>query len=123
MLKLSKTQEKLACQKKIGPSVIKGAEQSGKTAVAISRMIYLLENDCQAHDRVLFVCTNEVKRQKELASVKSGADERNKKRYYAFKRKYSMISKLNEATNNILKVIDSLSNNYEVSSERVKVKS
>ena len=67
--------------------------------------------------------TNEVKRQKELASVKSGADERNKKRYYAFKRKYSMISKLNEATNNILKVIDSLSNNYEVSSERVKVKS
>jgi len=63
MLKLSKMQEKLACQKKIGPSVIKGAAQSGKTAIAVSRMLYLLEHDCKAYDKVLFVCTNEAKRQ------------------------------------------------------------
>lgn len=63
MLKLNKIQEKLAYQKKIGPSVIKGVAQSGKTAVAMSRMIYLLENECQANDKVLFVSTNEVKKQ------------------------------------------------------------
>lgn len=63
MFKLSKTQEKLAYQKKIGPSVIKGGAKSGKTAVAVSRMIYLLEHDCQANNKVLFVCTNEAKKQ------------------------------------------------------------
>lgn len=63
MLKLNKIQEKLAYQKKIGPSVIKGVAQSGKTAVAMSRMIYLLENECQTNDKVLFISTNEVKKQ------------------------------------------------------------
>lgn len=63
MLKLNKIQEKLAYQKKIGPSVIKGVAQSGKTIVAINRMIHLLENECQVNDKVLFICINEAKKQ------------------------------------------------------------
>ena len=66
--------------------------------------------------------SNEVKRQKELKKEQSGLDEKYKKRYYAFKRKYDMISKLNGATNNILNSIDSLNNTYEVEESKVKVK-
>lgn len=77
MLKLNKIQEKLAYQKKIGPSVIKGVTQSGKTAVAISRMIYLLEHHCQANDKVLFVCTNEVKSQEITNHLKKYYDMQN----------------------------------------------
>lgn len=64
MLKLSKTQEKLAYQKNVGISVIKGMAQTGKTAVAMSRMIYLLEHACHAGERVLFICLDEIKREK-----------------------------------------------------------
>lgn len=66
--------------------------------------------------------SNEVKRQEKLKKEKSGIDEKHKKRYYAFKRKYDMISKLNEATNNILNSIDSLTISYEEENSRVKVK-
>ena len=68
----------------------------------------------------------EVESRKELANIKSGLsglDEKNKKRYYAFKKKYSMISKLNDATNNILRVIESLENQDIKEDIRVKVKS
>ena len=67
--------------------------------------------------------TNEVKRQKELAHVKSGLDEKNKRRYYAFKKKYSMISKLNDATNNILRVIENLEKQDSIENVMIKVKS
>ena len=66
--------------------------------------------------------SNEVKRQEKLKKEKSGIDEKHKKRYYAFKRKYDMISKLNEATNNILNSIDSLTVSYEEENSRVMVK-
>ena len=59
MLKLSKTQEKIAKQKRVGTSVIKGEVHSGKTSVAVLRMFYLLDHACKAGERVLFVCSNE----------------------------------------------------------------
>ena len=63
--------------------------------------------------------TNEVERQRELKRNKSGLDERSKKAYYALKKRYDMISKLNEATNNFIVAID---RSYKKDQEYVKVK-
>lgn len=59
MLKLSKTQEKMVQQNNVGISVIKGESQSGKTSIAILRMLYLLDHVCKAGERVLYVCANQ----------------------------------------------------------------
>lgn len=63
MLKLNQTQEKLAKQKLIGHSVLKGPAKSGKTAVAIGRMIYLLEHACKAGQKVLFITSSKAQKQ------------------------------------------------------------
>lgn len=63
MLKLSKAQEKLVKQKNIGISVIKGEAKSGKTALAIGRMFYLLEHVCKAGEKILFVTISREKSQ------------------------------------------------------------
>lgn len=60
MGRLSKTQEKLAHQKDVGISVIKGGEKSGKTAVGMARMLYLLEHACPRGEQVLFVAPNKL---------------------------------------------------------------
>ena len=65
--------------------------------------------------------SNEVRRQKELKSAQSGIDEKNKKRYYSFKKKYDKISKLNEATSHILAVIDRMQNQPVTTESYVKV--
>ena len=59
MQKLNKLQEKLAYQKQIGVSVIKGAKGSGKTSLALARVIYLLEHVCKKGETVLFVSSDE----------------------------------------------------------------
>lgn len=64
--------------------------------------------------------SNELERQKKLRS--NSNDEKIKKRYYALKSKYDLIKKLNEATTNLVKTIDSLDNHYESSIHNVKVK-
>lgn len=58
MGRLSKTQEKLVHQKEVGISVIKGGEKSGKTAVGMARLLYLLEHACPKGEQVLFVASN-----------------------------------------------------------------
>ena len=63
MLKLSKAQEKLVKQKNIGTSVIKGEAKSGKTTLAIGRMLYLLEHACKAREKILFVTISKEKSQ------------------------------------------------------------
>ena len=63
--------------------------------------------------------SKEVERQNEIKKNQSGIDEKKRKAYYALKRRYDMISKLNEATNNFLVSIDVLN---EKTNERVKVK-
>ena len=55
MQRLNKTQEKIAYQKQVGVSLIKGAQGSGKSRIAMARMIYLLEHVCKKGEHVLFV--------------------------------------------------------------------
>ena len=98
-------------------NLIKSENASSDEINGLKAEILHLEKDI---NRILG--SNEVKRQKELKKEKSGLDEKHKKRYYSFKRKYDMISKLNEATNNIMNAIDSLNNTYEIEESRVKVK-
>jgi len=57
--------------------------------------------------------SKEVKKQEEIRRKKLRVDERNIKNYNAFKSKYRKISKMEVATKNILKVIDS----YLISSQ------
>ena len=63
MLKLSRTQEKIVRQKNVGTFVIKGEKYSGKTSIAILRMLYLLEHACKAGERILYICMNEASKQ------------------------------------------------------------
>lgn len=66
--------------------------------------------------------SKEVKKQEEIKRKKLRVDERNIKNYNAFKSKYKKISKMEVATKNILKVIDSyLINSYNNNSDMVKV--
>ena len=64
MLKLSRTQEKIVRQKNVGTFVIKGEKYSGKTSIAIIRMLYLLEHACKAGERILYICMDEASKQK-----------------------------------------------------------
>ena len=68
--------------------------------------------------------SKEVKKQEEIRRKKLRVDERNIKNYNAFKSKYRKISKMEVATKNILKVIDSyLINSQNNNSDMVKVMS
>lgn len=68
--------------------------------------------------------SKEVKKQEEIRRKKLRVDERNIKNYNAFKSKYRKISKMEVATKNILKVIDSyLINSQNKNSDMVKVMS
>ena len=68
--------------------------------------------------------TKEVKKQEEIKRKKLRVEERNIKNYNVFKSKYRKISKMEVATKNILKVIDSyLINSGKNNSDMVKVMS
>jgi len=69
--------------------------------------------------------TKEVENQEKIKRKKSRIDEINTKNYNAFKSKYKKISKMEVATNNILKVIDRYLNTekYSYSENVVKVMS
>ena len=68
--------------------------------------------------------SKEVKKQEEIRRKKLRVDERNIKNYNAFKSKYRKISKMEVATKNILKVIDSyLISSQNNNSDMVKVMS
>ena len=68
--------------------------------------------------------SKEVKKQEEIRRKKLRVDERNIKNYNAFKSKYRKISKMEVATRNILRVIDSyLINDQNNNSDMVKVMS
>ncbi len=58
MIKLSKMQEKIVQQKNMGTFTITGEVHSGKTSVAILRMLYLLEHGCKTGEKVLYLCFN-----------------------------------------------------------------
>lgn len=68
--------------------------------------------------------SKEVKKQEEIRRKKLRVDERNIKNYNTFKSKYRKISKMEVATKNILKAIDSyLVNSQNNNSDMVKVMS
>ena len=77
MHKLNKLQEKLAYQKQIGVSVIKGVKGSGKTSLALARMIYLLEHVCKKGQQVLFVSPNEETIERGRAYLKAYYEKQN----------------------------------------------
>lgn len=93
--------------------------KSGKASVddinEIKSEINHLEKDIR---RILG--SNELERQKKLRN--NSNDEKIKKKYYTLKNKYNLIKKLNESTNNFIKTIDLLDNNYESNMQNVKVK-
>ena len=55
MLKLTKSQQKFMTNKNLLRAVIKGEQGTGKTPMAICRMLYLARHKCQYFDKILFV--------------------------------------------------------------------
>ena len=60
---MNKTREKFVRQKAIGTYVLTGSLHSGKTSIAIARMIYLLEHACRRGEQVLYICLNEAEKE------------------------------------------------------------
>lgn len=59
MQKLNRVQRKIAWDKHFNVAVIKGKKESGKTTLAMARMIYLLEHGCNIGEQVLFISPKE----------------------------------------------------------------
>ena len=64
---------------------------------------------------------NEINARKELKQQQSRFDERNKQMFYALKKKYDKVNKLNNATTNFINMIDELSKEDEDALVKVKV--
>ena len=64
---------------------------------------------------------NEINARKELKQQQSRIDERNKQMFYALKKKYDKVNKLNNATTNFINMIDELSKEDVDALVKVKV--
>ena len=64
---------------------------------------------------------NEINARKELKQQQSRFDERNKQMFYALKKKYDKVNKLNNATTNFINMIDELSKEDVDALVKVKV--